>query len=188
MTHTSIKIGAAIVTLSMLLALSTLAHAAATLTLSGNVQAKSSFAITGSISKGSGTFLIDYPLDPSNKLLYHSFVESPDVKNLYDGVATLDQKGEATIVLPTYYDALNYKTRYQFVALSQAMPNLHIKTPEHDNQFTIGGGVPGGTVSWQVTGIRHDPYIVANPILVEVEKGPGRLVDKGECIYPPACK
>jgi hypothetical protein len=45
---------------------------------SGNVQ------ITGSISKGGGSFKIDHPLDPENKYLYHSFVESPDMKNIYD--------------------------------------------------------------------------------------------------------
>jgi hypothetical protein len=38
--------------------------------------------ITGSIAKGSGTFKIDHPLDPENKYLYHSFVESPDDEHL----------------------------------------------------------------------------------------------------------
>jgi len=40
---------------------------------SGNVQ------ITGTISKGGGSFKIDHPLDPENKYLYHSFIESPDI-------------------------------------------------------------------------------------------------------------
>jgi len=31
-------------------------------------------------------------------------------------------------------------------------------------------GKPGMEVSWQVTGIRHDPYAVANRIIVEEEK------------------
>jgi len=35
-----------------------------------------------------------------------------------------------------------------------------------------------------VTGIRHDPYILANPIIPEVEKGPGQLVNRGEYLYP----
>ncbi|HEY3242950.1 MAG TPA: hypothetical protein VGM03_06310, partial [Phycisphaerae bacterium] len=43
---------------------------------SGNVN------VTGTLSKGFGTFKIDHPLDPENKYLYHSFVESPDMKNI----------------------------------------------------------------------------------------------------------
>ena len=38
-------------------------------------------------------------------------------------------------------------------------------------------------VSWQVTGIRQDPYILANPVINEVEKGPDELVDKGEFLF-----
>lgn len=157
-------------------------------TLVGSVRFAGNLAITGALSKGSGTFVIDHPLDPKNKLLYHSFVESPDVKNVYNGIATLDSNGEAIIKLPGYFDALNTNVRYQFFALDEAMPDLHIKSEEKDNQFTIGGGVAGGTVSWQITGIRHDPYILAHPILVEVQKGPDALMKKGECIYEPLCQ
>jgi hypothetical protein len=53
----------------------------------------SSLSVTGALSKGSGTFKIDHPLDPTNKFLYHSFVESPDMKNIYDGVVVLDGDG-----------------------------------------------------------------------------------------------
>jgi hypothetical protein len=148
-----------------------------------NVSEKGGFAVTGSISKGSGTFVIDHPLDPANKLLYHSFVESPDAKNMYDGIATLDKSGEATVRLPDYFDALNGEVRYQVKPIGESMPNLHVKEEERDNQFVIGGGVPGGKVSWQITGIRHDPYIVANPIIPEVEKGPDQLVDRGQYLF-----
>jgi hypothetical protein len=154
------------------------------LTFTKNVFAKSSFAVTGNISKGSGTFVIDDPIDPANKLLYHSFVESPDVKNLYDGIATLDKNGEAVVALPSYFDALNTDVRYQLKPIGAAMPDLHVKEEEANNRFTIAGGVAGGKVSWQVTGIRHDPYIEANPIVPEVEKGKDQLVDKGVFLYP----
>jgi hypothetical protein len=46
---------------------------------SGNVK------VTGSLSKGGGSFKIDHPLDPANQYLYHSFVESPDMMNIYNG-------------------------------------------------------------------------------------------------------
>jgi len=56
--------------------------------------------ITGTLTKGGGSFRIDHPLDPANKYLQHSFVESPDMKNVYDGVVVLDANGRATVDLP----------------------------------------------------------------------------------------
>ena len=141
-------------------------------------------SVTGTLAKGSGTFVIDHPLDPENKLLYHSFVESPDVKNIYDGVVTLNDSGEATIELPEYFDALNKDFRYQVKAINAPAPDLHIKEEVKDNKFTIAGGMAGTKISWQVTGIRHDPYIEANPIIPEVEKGLDEIVTKGEYIFP----
>ena len=162
--------------------------ARAALTINANFLAKSTFSITGSVSKGAGTLVIDHPLDPENKLLYHSFVESPDAMNQYNGIATLDADGEAAIQLPDYFEALNMKFMYQFFPMHVPMPDLHIKQRVQNNRFVIAGGTPGGEISWMVTGIRHDPYILANPIIPEVEKGPGELVDKGECIFAPLCK
>ena len=141
------------------------------------------FAISGAVSKGSGTFVIDHPLDPKNKLLYHSFVESPDVKNVYDGTAVLDGNGNATITLPDYFMALNTDFRYQLKPMGAPMPHLHIAQEIKDNVFSVAGGVSGGKVSWQVTGTRHDPYILANPIIPVVEKGPNALVKKGEYLF-----
>ena len=54
-------------------------------------------SITGSISKGGEGFKIDHPLEPENKYLSHSFVESPDMKNVYDGNVELGDKGQAWI-------------------------------------------------------------------------------------------
>lgn len=158
------------------------------ITLSGNVKFLGDLAITGALSKGSGTFEIDHPQFPHDWILRHSFVESPDAKNIYNGTAVFNSAGEAAITLPDYFDALNKSVRYQFFALGQAMPDLHIKEEEKDNRFVIGGGMPGGKVSWQVTGVRHDPYILAHPIIVEVLKGPGQPVGRGECLFEPLCQ
>ena len=147
--------------------------------------------VGGTLSKGSGTFVIDDPLDPKNKLLYHSFVESPDVMNIYDGITTLDAKGEAVVELPAYFLALNTDFRYLATPIGAPMPNLHLSSEVGLRYLVLGapviriaGGTPGGRVSWQVTGIRHDPYILDNPIVPEVEKGPGQLVDKGQYLFP----
>ncbi len=129
-------------------------------TFSNAVTITGNTTVSGTLSKGSGTFLIDHPLDPKNKLLYHSFVESPDVKNIYDGIATLDANGSVNIYLPDYFLALNRDSRYLASAISGPMPNLHLKTEVRrawvfgDPYFSIAGGTPGGEVSWQVTGIR----------------------------------
>lgn len=157
-------------------------------TLTGAVLFQGNLAITGALSKGSGTFVIDHPLDPANTLLYHSFVESPEVKNIYDGVVTLDDEGSARIVLPDYFMALNGDYRYHFFPIGQAMSGLYIAEEISNNEFVIAGGVPQGKISWQVSGNRHDPYILANPIVPEVEKGVEEIVVKGECLYEPLCE
>jgi hypothetical protein len=69
---------------------------------------------------------IDHPLDPANKYLYHSFVESPDMKNVYDGLVALDENGEAEIELPDWFGALNKDFRYQLTAIGAPGPNLYI--------------------------------------------------------------
>ncbi|HMB91945.1 MAG TPA: hypothetical protein VKP65_13915, partial [Rhodothermales bacterium] len=53
--------------------------------------------VSGTLSKGGGSFKIDHPLDPANKYLAHSFVESPDMMNVYNGNAVLDAAGEAVV-------------------------------------------------------------------------------------------
>ena len=73
--------------------------------------------VHGNLTKSSGSFKIDHPLDPANKYLYHSFVESPDMKNIYDGTVTLDGKGEAVVPMPDYFSALNQEFRYQLTAI-----------------------------------------------------------------------
>ncbi len=145
--------------------------------ITGNAQ------VTRNIAKAKGTFAIDHPLDPENKILYHSFVESPDVMNMYDGIATLDWNGEAVVALPNYFEALNTDFRYQFSPIGVPMPELHVEQTVHKNRFKLAGGVPGARVAWQVTGIRNDPYIKANPIVTEVDKSPEAIVDKGEFLF-----
>lgn len=162
-----------------------------TITLSGAVTVTGQASVIGALSKGSGTFVIDDPLDPKNKLLYHSFVESPDVMNIYDGIATLDDSGAATIVLPEYFLALNKDFRYLATPMGASMPNLHLSASVHKKylmfgqiELAVAGGAPNGKVSWQVTGIRHDPWIEANPIVPVVDKGPDELVNKGDYLFP----
>lgn len=50
--------------------------------------------------------------------LLHSFVESDDIKNIYDGVVILDSKGKAQIQLPGWVEAVNKEFRYQLTAIA----------------------------------------------------------------------
>jgi hypothetical protein len=147
--------------------------------------------ITGNLQKSGGSFKIDHPLDPANKYLSHSFVESPDMKNIYDGVVTLDNDGKAEIDLPDWFAALNKDFRYQLTAIGAPGPNLYIaeeisdtvtEFSNNDNSsFKIAGGTPGMKVSWHVTGIRKDPWANAHRIQVEEDK-PDK--ERGYYIYP----
>ena len=139
--------------------------------------------VTGTLSKGGGSFKIDHPLDPANRYLYHSFVESPDMKNVYDGVAKLDGNGEAWVELPEWFESLNRDFRYQLTALDVAAPGLHVADRISGNRFRIAGGEPGMEVSWQVTGIRKDAFAEKHRIPVEEEKPPQEM---GKYLHPDA--
>lgn len=139
---------------------------------SGNGSILNNWTVGGNISKGGGSFKIDHPLDPENKYLYHSFVESPDMMNIYNGNTYLDSNGEAFITLPDWFEPLNRDFRYQLTAIGAPGPNLYVAEEITGNQFKIAGGTKGMKVSWQVTGIRQDPYANTNRIQVEVEKAP----------------
>src|SRR5579859_1772749 len=125
--------------------------------------------VVGNVSKSGGSFKIDHPLDPANKYLYHSFVESPDMMNIYDGVATLDANGEAVIQMPEWFGVLNRDFRYQLTCIGGFAPT-YIAEELTNNQFKIGGGRAGMRVSWQITGIRQDEWANAHRIPVEEEK------------------
>ena len=142
----------------------------ANLTAGGSALVSGNMSVGGTLSKGAGSFLIDHPMDPLTKVLRHSFVESPDMKNIYDDTVILDKNGEAQVLLPSYFGALNRDFRYQLTAVGIPAPNLYIREEILNNRLLIAGGRPFQKVSWQVTGIRRDPYARAYPIIVEEQK------------------
>ena len=146
----------------------------------GDVSFSGNLHVGGSISKGGGSFKIDDPLDPANKYLYHSFVESPDMMNIYNGIVILDKHGKAVVALPDYFEALNQDFRYQLTAIGAPGPKLYVAGEISGNKFAIAGGKPGAKVSWQVTGVRHDAYADAHRIQVEEDKGK----ERGTYLHP----
>jgi hypothetical protein len=126
--------------------------------------------VNGTLTKSAGSFRIDHPLDPEHKYLSHSFVESPDMMNVYNGNVALDASGRATVALPEYFEALNREFRYQLTAIGSPGPDLYIAQGVKENRFQIAGGRPYAHVSWQVTGVRHDAYAEQHRIQVEEDK------------------
>ena len=136
--------------------------------------------VKGKLTKGSGSFKVDHPLDPANKYLSHSFVESPDMMNVYNGNITTNKHGLATIVLPDYFEALNRDFRYQLTVIGQFAQAI-VKQEIVNNRFSIKTSKPSVKVSWQVTGIRHDAYADAYRIPTVEEKPPQ---EQGHYLHP----
>jgi hypothetical protein len=136
--------------------------------------------VYGNLSKAGGFFKIDHPLDPANKYLYHSFVESPDMMNVYNGNVTTDGSGRAIVTLPDWFQALNSDFRYQLTTIGQPA-HAWVASKVNQNAFAIRTDKPNVEVSWQVTGIRQDAWANAHRIPVEVEKD---KADQGRYLHP----
>ena len=125
--------------------------------------------VNGVLTKAAGSFRIDHPLDPEHKYLSHSFVESPDMMNIYNGNITTDKSGYATVTLPNYFDALNRDFRYQLTVVGEFAQAI-VASKISGNSFRIRTDKPNVEVSWQVTGVRKDKFAEENRIKVESDK------------------
>jgi hypothetical protein len=118
---------------------------------------------------GDKNFVIDHPLDPANKYLAHSCVESDERLNTYTGNVTLDATGEAWVQLPDWFEAVNTDFRYQLTCVGGFAP-VYVAREVHENKFKIAGGSTGMRVSWTVTAVRNDPSARNAAFAVEREK------------------
>lgn len=144
--------------------------------------------VNGTLSKSGGSFKIDHPLDPENQYLYHSFVESPDMMNIYNGTVVTDDAGYALITLPDYFEALNRDFRYQLTVIDEhddtdAFLWAKVVRKVKDNTFTIRSSRPGLEVSWQVTGVRQDRWAQKHRIPNAVPK---EKHNRGRYLHPDA--
>jgi hypothetical protein len=87
---------------------------------------------------------------------------------LASGVATLDGAGRAVVVLPAASgaDVPGAWASYQLTPLGGPMPSLHVArealvggadASDSAVEFEVGGGSPGGRVSWTVTVVAPRP-------------------------------
>ena len=143
--------------------------------------------VSGSLARAGGSFKIDHALDPQNKYLYHSFVKSPDMMNIYNGEVTTDVSSYSVITFPDYFEALNRDFRYQLTVLNENDTGeflwAQVVKKISDNHFTIRTARGRVEVSWQVTGIRHDAWAEKNRIPNGVDKTPA---EKGRYLHPEA--
>jgi hypothetical protein len=123
--------------------------------------------VNGSLSKSSGSFTIDHPLESKKDThnLVHSFVEAPQADNIYRGVVSLVD-GSATINLDTEAGM----TEGTFILLNT---NTSCFTSNESDWDAVKGSVSGNiltiscqnttstaTVSWLVIGERHDQHMI----------------------------
>lgn len=140
--------------------------------------------ISGTLSKSSGTFLIDHPLDPYNRLLRHNFVESPEELCVYRGKVKLDGAGQGAVTMPSYFAALT-KEDEATVTVSPIGRKAFLTSYEWNAKFdgfTVFGE-PNAQVSYIVLATRDDPSIRVLRQPVEEDK---QGDEKGKLLLPDA--
>jgi len=124
----------------------------------------SGFDVVGAISKTSGDFKIDHPLDSENKYLFHGFIEGAKYDLLYRGFTTLTN-GTATVNIDTASNMSNGT----FAALTQN-PDYFLQNKT--GWDAVKGAISGNTltitcqnnnstdtISWLVVAERADDHI-----------------------------
>jgi hypothetical protein len=133
----------------------------------GMLLSGSDLNVTGALSKGSGSFKIDHPLESMTEThhLVHSFVESPQANNIYRGKVEL-KNGVAQVNL----DEVSTMTEGTFVILNR---EIHTYTSNETDWDAVRGKVEGNIltiecqnnqsnaiVSWLVIGERQDKHMM----------------------------
>ena len=131
------------------------------------ISSSGAVSIVGSLSKGSGSFRIEHPLESLSAThdLVHSFVESPQANNIYRGKVEL-LNGKAKVNL----DEVSTMTEGTFVALNR---EIHTYTSNETDWDAVRGNVEGNIltiecqnnqsnaiVSWLVIGERQDKHMM----------------------------
>lgn len=138
------------------------------------------FASGNSGASGTKSFRIDHPLDPTNKYLLHYSTESPEPQNFYNGNVLTDQKGEAWVQLPDYFQEINRDFRYTLTIVdntdSADFVMVKVAREIEGNRFKIRTSAPSIKVSWRVDALRNDRWVQKHkPESVQTKQG----LDKG---------
>ena len=134
---------------------------------SGSASTNANVVIDGSLGKGSGSFLIDHPLESMTEThhLYHSFIEGPQADLIYRGKVEL-VNGKAAINI----DEVSNMTEGTFCSLNT---DTQCFTTNETDWDSVKGSVEGNiltiecqnasssaTISWMVVGERCDKHML----------------------------
>jgi hypothetical protein len=133
-----------------------------TLTGSYKLEVIGNSRISGSLTKGSGTFRIQYPTEAkSDKFLYHSFVESPTAgDNMYRYAIDVDDSCKYEIEMPDYFANLN-KDVQVWISPSKHFGRAYGSYNRNTNYTEIVSEQPG-TYNILIIGTRNDPLVREN--------------------------
>jgi hypothetical protein len=136
-------------------------------TSTAGISVTGALAVSGALSKGSGSFKIDHPLPAKADThhLVHSFIEGPQADLIYRGrVALVDSTATVDI------DIAAGMTDGTFVALCE---DVQCFTSNESGWAAVKGSVSGNTltitaqdnactdtISWMVVGERKDPHML----------------------------
>ncbi len=125
--------------------------------------------INGELILTSSLISVDNPLDPENESLNHASISSSEMINVYSGNVILDENGEALVELAEWVEAFNKDFRYQLTCIG-GYSSVYIAEEFSGNSFRIAGGNSNTKISWQLTGVRKDPWAQTHPLVVKQEK------------------
>src|SRR5206468_11282606 len=76
---------------------------------------------------------------------------------------------------------LDQEFRYELTIVGKQWAQARMEEEMHDNRVSIKTDKPNVKVSWQVTGIRHDPWAEQHRIPVEEPKA---TAERGQYLHP----
>ncbi len=151
----------------------------------GKIIISGDLEVSGSSNvQGAKNFKIDHPLDPYNKFLIHTAIESPEPINVYRGTTITDEDGKAVVSLPDYFETINIDVTYHLTVIGSFAQAI-VGQKVHNNSFVIRTSEPGVEVSWQLMGRRNDKKMQEQPYRSVVEKVGD---EKGRLMYEPQRK
>lgn len=121
---------------------------------------------------GTKSFVIDHPLDPTNKTLSHYCTEGPEPLNVYRGRTVTDGRGQAWVTLPDYFDEINIDPTVQLTVSDPSDDFVMAKVAQEvvGRKFLIRTSKPGVRVFWRVEARRNDRWVQRYGAPVEAKK------------------
>lgn len=140
------------------------------LNASSGIDCNANFYVGGTLSKAAGSFRIDHPLK-KDYWLQHSFVESPEMLNIYTGQGIIEN-GYCKITMPDWFIALNGTdfSNYTYQLTPFRQNRLCVAREMNELGEVLFAGTEDGKFYYMITAVRHDKYALENRIEIELKK------------------